>query len=159
MNEGGASQMKKVLAILATILIAAYVAAILVPVDPAEQRPGTRLSGDVAGDAEWAGVTAGAYGFGESLVELETRPWYVVRHSVTTTVSVHEGRVYIPCARCAQKTWPSFVAADPAVRVRIGGVVFECTAQRVLDEALLGQLLAGSRMPSGDVWVYELTRG
>ncbi len=140
------------------VLVAVYLLALFLPIDPAEQRPGTRLSGTEAAATQWPDLVAQDYPFREKQAFVETRPWYGVRHSVTTTVSVRDGRLYIPCAYCSSKRWPKNVTANENVRVRVDGKIFAAAARRVTDPAALAGFTIGrhgEELP--DVWIYELT--
>jgi hypothetical protein len=78
-------------------------------------------------------------------VQVETRlgplPW-----SVTTWVFSHAGRLYLPARNCLAKRWVANLLADPDVRVRIEGRIYELRAVREEDpevaRALLEQMLA-----------------
>lgn len=94
----------RVALIVLAVVIVSYVGLIYLPFDPDERRPGTRLSGDAAAvqDADFLfprGMRAW----------VETRTWYLIRHSVTVTplcvtASFTSGAVHaIP--RCGQSTW------------------------------------------------------
>ena len=144
--------MKKWLLILVGCLFMLYGMARFIPIDPAEQRPGLRLDGTLGGNSEWQQLANSSRSFGSNLVQFETRPWYGLRHSVTTTSLTRDGEFYIPCGWCSKKRWPTFVANDPRVRLRVDGVLFERIAVRVNDEALLAEFAEG---PS-DLWLYRL---
>ena len=98
---------KKVVIGVGAALVLVYVLLLVVPIDPVERRPGTRLGGDLAADQtpEWADR-------GRKQIAVQTRTWYAVPHAVTTTSWIDGGSFYVPCARCAGKRWPSNVARD-----------------------------------------------
>lgn len=98
------------------VLIACYTLAIFLPVDPDEDRPGTRLSGDVVEDhTDWSFID------GSKLVTVQTSTWYLIPHSVTVTSWVADGKYYLGCGRCGTKIWPRHIARDPDVVVKIDG--------------------------------------
>jgi hypothetical protein len=106
----------KLPAICAAIAMALYVSALIAPFDPAGRRPGIGLSGPVAGDQQihWQG---------RKQIFLETRPWYLIPHSVTTVAWVRDGSIFVPCGSCSGKRWPRNVAARPDVRLKIDGAI------------------------------------
>jgi hypothetical protein len=53
---------------------------------------------------------------------------------------VHEGTLYVPAGLAARKRWPSQVAGDGRVVLRIEGRRFERQATRVEDPALVTAL-------------------
>jgi hypothetical protein len=102
------------------ILLACYAVAIFLPIDPEEDRPGTRLSGAVAEHPEdWSFIKD------SKLVTVQTSTWYLIPHSVTVTSWVAEGKYYLGCGRCATKVWPTHVARNPDVVVKIDGKLYE----------------------------------
>ena len=136
------------------VLMFGYVAAIFVPFEPAERRPGTRLGGDLAEvqDTDWSFV------HGRNQIFVETRTWYLVPHSVTTTSWVAGEAFYVPCGNCDMKRWPKNVQRDPRVRIKIDGKLYERTAVLITDAGERGRLLglpAGESLPDG-VAVYRM---
>ncbi len=124
--------LKKILLGIVAILVVGYVAAITLPFDPNERRPGATLSGEFASEQnpDWQ-----AHYDGRKKVHLQTRTWYPVPHSVTTTSWVYDGMLYVPCGRCSSKRWPLNVAADNRVRVRVDGKLYDKRAVLITDEA------------------------
>ncbi len=110
------------------VLILLFAVALLVPIDPEERRPGTRLGGEVVeGAADWS------FYEGRKKIYVETSTWYLVPHSVTTVSWVVDGELYVPCGNCATKTWPKYVVRDPDVRLKIDGKVYERKAVLITD--------------------------
>lgn len=144
--------MKKWISIALILLVALYAAAFFVPINPVDQRPGMRLSGDPAPMSDWQSVVEAPRAFGSNLVQFETRPWYGLRHSITTTSLTRAGQFYVPCGWCSTKRWPTYIQSDPRVRIKVDGKVFERIAVRVTDEALLAALGEGPE----DLWLYRL---
>jgi hypothetical protein len=92
-----------------------------------------------------------AAGFGAldaiQTLELEVAP--DAPRSVTTWFLVVDGALYVPSADAASKTWPGQVVADPRVRVRIDGAIYELAATRVDDPALGKRLSEAVRAKYG----------
>ena len=136
------------------LLVTLYIAAIFVPFEPADRRPGTRLGGDLAEvqDTDWSFVS------GRNEIFVETRTWYLIPHSVTTTSWVVGEVFYVPCGSCATKRWPKNVQRDPRIRLKIDGELYEREAVLITDaverQRLLGPLF-GERPPEG-VAIYRM---
>lgn len=108
------------------VLLGLYVAALYVPLEPQERRPGTRLAGPeaLAPPTPWDG---------QKKILVETRTWYRIRHSVTTIAWMRAGTIYVPCGDCAGKLWPRHVASEPRVRLKIDGRLYRRRAVEVTD--------------------------
>ena len=119
--------MKRLAMIGCGVLLALYLAAILIPFEPEERRPGTRLGGTLSSGTPTAWE-------GRKQIFVETSTWYLIPHSVTTTSWFRDGTVYVPCGSCATKRWPVNVASDPRVVLKIDGELFARTALLVGDE-------------------------
>lgn len=66
--------------------------------------------------------------------ELELEVHAASPRTLTTWSLVHEGRLHVPADFLTPwKRWPAQVLADPRVRLRLGGEVFRCRAERVSD--------------------------
>ena len=146
--------MRRVVLVLVGLVPVLYVAAIFVPFEPDERRPGTRLGGEVAGvqDTDWSFLR------GRNEIYVETRTWYLIPHSVTTTSWVVDGALYVPCGRCDTKRWPKNVQRDPRVRLAIDGKLYERQAVRITDRTEHRRLLrlpAGEPLPAG-VALYRM---
>lgn len=129
--------MTKIGLALALILVIAYVFAMVAPIDPLEQRPGASLSGQMVTETniDWSFLPS------RTKIYLQTRTWYGIPHSVTTTSFVDDGVLYVPCARCDMKRWPKNVAADPNVIVKIDNRLYPRTAELITDRALKHRIL------------------
>jgi hypothetical protein len=115
---------------------AAWAAGFLGPLGPFG---GGRLRGEVAAPpADWSFADR----VGE--VQIETR-WGPLPWSVTTWCLTYAGRLYVPSRNCLAKRWVRNVLADPDVRVRAEGRIYELRAVRDDDpevgRALLDQML------------------
>jgi hypothetical protein len=72
-------------------------------------------------------------------LELEVHP--PSPRSLTTWSVVQEGELFVPADFLTPwKRWPHQVLADDRVRLRLGGQVFECRAERVADAAEIERL-------------------
>lgn len=136
------------------MLAGVYLLAAWLPVEPVDRRPGLGLAAPAGtyGDATMAAVS------GRQEVHLETRPWHGIPHSVTTILWRDGEFLYIPCANCAAKHWPVNVAANPDVRVKISGRLYDLRMQKVEDDAerrRVLRVLGGADAPA-DVWAYRL---
>jgi len=118
------------------MLAAATLVALLVGCGPMGPIPGGRLRGPVeTPPAEWSGVEA------ERTAQLETRP--DDPHSINIWTGVVDGRLYIATSLIMgpdepeERDWVQHVLADPRVRLRVDGSVYELRATRVEDAALV----------------------
>ncbi len=122
-------------------------------VDPKEQRPGLRLSGEVVEreTSDWSFVAS------EQTIFVETRTWYLIPHSVTTVYRVHDGELYVPARDPETKRWPKNVASDPRVRLEIAGRVYERKAVLITDTAISDEVLGvAPGDPRPNVVVYRM---
>ena len=142
--------MKKIALIFIGLLITLYIAVIFVPFEPDERRPGTRLGGDLAHvqDTDWSCLQ------GRTQIFVETRTWYLIPHSVTTTSWVADGAFYVPCGSCDSKRWPKNVERDPRVRLKINESIYERKAIRITDPEERRRLMR-IRLPEG-VALYRM---
>jgi hypothetical protein len=90
--------------------------------------PGGALSGPVSAEEnpDWSQV--------EKVIELEIRPakpW-----SLSIWAVVVDGELYSPSASGARRRWPPVALADPRVRIRTNGQIYERTIERVTDPNL-----------------------
>lgn len=98
--------------------------------------------------------------------QLETNP--EDPYSVNTWCTGYGEDLYIPTSMIygpsvpGDREWVRNVQADPRVRVRVGGTVYELKAVRVEDEALVESVLVvleekhQPRDPSNEIWVYRM---
>ena len=97
--------------------------------------PGGRFEGPSmpCGKARWEQFAA------VRELEVEVRPGRP--RSVTTWSVVREGELFVPADFLTPwKRWPYQVLDDSRIRIRVGAQIFECRAERVGDEELIGQL-------------------
>jgi hypothetical protein len=119
--------------------------------------PGGALDGErVSAPSDWG--FAGDSGTGQ----IETRP--EDPYSVNLVFTVVEGRVYVN-AGASETRWVKNIQADPRVRLRIEGRIYELRADRVTDAAEIaafGEAWTSQsffrrdpRKPD-EVWIYRL---
>ncbi|MBW2388761.1 MAG: nitroreductase family deazaflavin-dependent oxidoreductase, partial [Deltaproteobacteria bacterium] len=93
--------------------------------------------GHLRGEVHAGPVTDWAFAQEIETVQLETNP--ESPHSVNTWIGIVEGHAYIPTSLILgpddprEREWVANVVADPRVRVRIDGVVYELKVVRVED--------------------------
>lgn len=119
--------------------------------------PGGRLDGPVA-----APPASFAFARDAGTIQLETRP--DEPYSVNIACVTVGDALYVS-AGDSKTRWVQNMEADPRVRARIGGTLYDLRARRVVDEAEMRAfatawtaLGAWARDPTqlGEVWVYRL---
>jgi len=127
--------------------------------------PGGRLSGPAAAaPADWSFTAEHAQ------VELETNP--ADPYSVNVWCAALGERLYVPTSMIrgpkqpTEREWVRNAVADPRVRVRIAGQVYERRAVRVSDPAELEaaraaleqkyELDPAERDPEREIWIFRL---
>ncbi len=138
----------------------ARIAALLVLVSgcgPCLLLPGGRLDGPVA-----AAPASFAFASDAGTIQLETRP--EDPYSVNIACATVGDALYVS-AGDSRTRWAQNIEANPLVRARIEGSVYDLRARRVVDDvemrafaAAWVQLGAWARDPTklGEVWVYRL---
>ncbi len=134
--------MKRVLiatgSVLVVALILAVVALRITGLDPKERRPGLWLSGTVVTTP----VTDWSFTDKDPTIFVETRTWYGIPHSVTTSCVSYEGRLYLTSVYREgaefprDKLWNRNIVRDPHVRLKIGDQLYDRTLSMVTDPAL-----------------------
>jgi len=99
--------------------------------DPVDRRPGLRLAGELVERPveDWSFSDAYAEIF------LETRPPWLLPHSVTIVATSLDGVLYVHARHPEEKRWVGHVARDPRVRLKIGEKVYERRLEVVEDAA------------------------
>lgn len=86
---------------------------------------------------------------------------------MTTWSVVHEGELFVPADFLTPwKRWPHQVRVDDRIRLRLGGQIFECRAERVVDDERIEKLRlaiaakydlqAESRAATIEVWWFRI---
>jgi len=92
--------------------------------------------------------------------KLQTRTWYLIPHSVTTSFIVHDGQLYLTSGFRAgrrfpeDKSWTTNVMRDPHVRLKFGNNLYDCRLSHVTDPAERAAVLgprAKNPIPSDSV--------
>jgi F420H(2)-dependent quinone reductase len=132
--------MKKLLIAAGTVVVGvllALVALRVVGLDPHERRPGLWLTGQ----SITTPVTDWSFSDQFQTIYVQTRAWYGLPHSVTTSVTAYNGRLYLtsvyrPGMRFPDdRLWNKNILRDPHVRLKVGDRVFDGTAALVTDPA------------------------
>ncbi len=148
--------MKRVVVTLALSLILAATGCPLGPFS------GGRLGGEVHNGpvSDWSFVAE------HETCQLETNPENP--HSVNTWCMGVGEHLYIPTSMIlgpsvpTERQWVKNVQTDPRVRIRIGSTVYELTAVRVEDEALVESVLVllekknEPRDSEREIWLYRM---
>jgi hypothetical protein len=124
-----------------SVLVVGLVLAIVVlrvaGLDPKERRSGLWLSGHLVTTP----VTDWSFTDKYPTIFVETRTWYGIPHSVTTSCVSHDGRLYLTSVyrEGAQfpgdKFWNRNMVRDPHVRLKIGNQLYDRTLLLVTDAA------------------------
>ena len=134
--------MKRLLIVAGSVLVVGLILAIValrvVGLDPKERRPGLWLSGNVVTTP----VTDWSFTDKYPTIFVETRTWYGIPHSVTTSCVSHDGRLYLTSVYRAggqfprDKFWNRNIVSDPHVRLKIGDQLYDRTLSLVTNPAL-----------------------
>jgi len=92
--------------------------------EPSGERPGLALSGEVVREpvSDWS--------FTDEIeeIQIETRPWYRLPHSVTIWCVSIDGELYVGASSPdfpEERFWVRNVRRDPDVRLKIAGRIYE----------------------------------
>jgi hypothetical protein len=92
----------------------------IVACDPNERRPGLWLTGETAPfAADWSFTNT----IPEIAIQVHTP--YLLPHSVTIWCSSVDGKLYVGSSAPETKRWPAWADADPNVKLKIDGKVYE----------------------------------
>jgi hypothetical protein len=118
--------------LIAIALVAGFTACI----DPADQRPGLRLGGEVATElpADWRFTDE------HKEIAIEVATPYLIPHSVTIWCATEGQGLYVAARDPDEKRWPGWVAEDPNVRLKIGEQVYEASLSVIGDSGQLAKL-------------------
>jgi len=95
--------------------------------------------------------------------QIEVRP--SEPYSINAACFTYAGRLFVGCMRCSGKRWPTYVATDPNVRVKLGDRLYPLRANRVTDATTIQAAWnersrkraagAASALPA-DYWLFSL---
>ena len=146
--------MYRVIAAVAIVALAGFLAALALPFDPDERRPGTRLSGVMAEDQDpaWEDWQ------GRRKIWVQTGTLYLIPHSITAVGWLSGDELYVGCLACDGKYWPKNVARNPQVIIKVGDQLYRRVAQRLDDEARRALLAIPGSEPLPDMAVFRMAR-
>ena len=82
------------------------------------------------------------------IIEIQTRTWYLIPHSVHVSCVAHEGQLYLDSVYGEGgnyppgRRWNDNVARDPHVRLKIDGKLYDRALVRITDEAQIAAVEA-----------------
>ncbi len=132
------------LGVLVVVVVVALVTLRIVGLDPGERRPGLWLKGEAIKQP----VTDWSFTDRYPTIFVQTHSWYGLPHSVTATVTAHDGKPYLTSTYRPgmefprDRLWNKNVMRDPHVRLKIGDRVFDGTVALVTDPAEKDAVLA-----------------
>ena len=111
--------------------------------EPRQRTPGLWLKGNLVSRpvSDWSFTDY------VDTVEVQTRTWYGIPHSVTTYCVAMDGKLYLdsfysPGAEYPHgRSWNENVARDPRVRLKIAGNLYDVTLVHDTDPALKATIL------------------
>jgi hypothetical protein len=133
--------MKTVLKIAALIVVCVVLLLVVLSItglEPRQRTPGLWLKGNVVTTP----VTDWSFTDKVDTVEVQTRTWYLVPHSVTTYCVTLNGQLYLDSFYRAGavyphgRSWNENVARDPRVRLKIGNNLYDVALAHDTDPAL-----------------------
>ncbi|PYM11277.1 MAG: hypothetical protein DMD81_27340 [Candidatus Rokuibacteriota bacterium] len=130
-------RLRLVAAVVIGCLVVALIALRIVGLDPRARRPGLWLTGQLVTQP----VTDWSFTDKYPSIFVQTRSWYGLPHSVTTTITAHNGQLYLtsvyrPGSQFPRdRLWNRNIMRDPHVRLKIGDQVFDRTVSLVADPA------------------------
>ena len=127
----------KIAGVVAICLVLLLAALSITGFEPRERTPGLWLKGNVVTTpvADWSFTDQ------VSSVEVQTRTWYLLPHSVTTYCVALNGQLYLDSFYPAGveyphgRSWNENVARDPHVRLKIGDNLYDVTLVHDTDPA------------------------
>jgi hypothetical protein len=118
-----------------TCLVVALIVLRITGLDPHGRLPGLWLTGDLVS------MPVTDWSFTDKIrnVELQTRTWYLLPHSVRINCIAYNGQLYLstvnPMGVDAPHVWNVNVARDPHVRLKIGNQLYDQILSLVTDPA------------------------
>jgi hypothetical protein len=127
----------KIAGVVVACLILLLVALSITGFEPRERTPGLWLKGNLVTTP----VTDWSFADQVSSVEIETRTWYLLPHSVMIYCAVYNGQLYVdsfypPGVEYPHgRSWNENVARDPRVRIKIGNNLYDVSLSHDTDPA------------------------
>ena len=123
----------KVLGVFVICMAAALIVLRITGLEPHGRMPGLWLPGDLVTTP----VTDWSFTDKIRNVELQTRTWYLLPHSVRINCVAYNGQLYLstvnPLGVNAPHTWNVNVARDPHVRLKVGNQLYDRILSPVTD--------------------------
>lgn len=110
---------------------------------PHGRTPGLWLSGTLVTTP----VTDWSFASKYRTLEIQTRSWYGLPHSVTTNCVLYDGQLYVDSIYRAGmhypngRSWNENIARDPHVRIKLGNQLYDCTLVHITDPAVIAGVL------------------
>jgi hypothetical protein len=133
--------MKVLLKVAGGIVICLIILLIILSItglEPQDRRPGLWLKGHLTTTP----ITDWSFTDKYQTLEIQTRTWYLLPHSVHTICVAYGGNLYVSSVYAAGlppyphgRSWNEDVARDPHVRLKIGDQLFDRTLTLVTDPA------------------------
>jgi hypothetical protein len=103
-------------------------------------------------------------------LEIQTRTWYGLPHSVTTNCVAYNGQLYVDSIYRTGieyphgRSWNENVARDPHVRIRIGDRLYDRTLRHITDPGVIAAVLEAKAKkyprlkipPNGTVQIFQV---
>jgi hypothetical protein len=139
--------MLEIAGVIVICVVVLLVALSITGLEPRQRTPGLWLKGTLVTTpvADWAFTDQ------VSTVEVQTRTWYGIPHSVTTYCVSYQGQLYLdsfypPGVEYPHgRSWNENVARDPHVRLKIANSLYDVTLSHDIDpadKAIVLQLVA-----------------
>lgn len=158
--------MKTLLKIVAGIVICLALVLVVLRITgfgPRNRTPGLWIKGHLVTTP----VTDWSFTDKYPTIELQTRTWYLLPHSVTIDCIAYNGQLYLVSAypsTAAHHVWNDYVMRDPHVRLKIGDQLYDRTVSLVTDPTVkAGVLQARTKkyprlrvLPNWTVFVFHV---
>lgn len=163
--------MKTLLKVVITVLICVVVLLVVLRITgfgPHRRIPGLWLNGTLVATP----VTDWSFAAKHGTLEIQTRTWYLLPHSVTTACIEYMGQLYVgsiyepglvyPHGR----SWNENVARDPRVRIKIGDRLYDGILVHITDQAFVAAVLEAEQkkshgfivQPNGSLQLFHLVQ-
>ena len=129
---------------------------------PQGGRPGLWIKGNLVTTpvTDWSWTNQYPY------IELQTRTWYLLPHSVTINCLAYNGQLYLVSAypSTTRHVWNDYVMRDPHVRLKIGDRLYDRTVSVVTDPSVIAGVLQARRkkyprlkaLPNWTIYVFHV---